>query len=1041
MQRFGIVNMKATIKVFILFIVVLCTISYVKSDVYVESKPINLTGYNSFNIFINETESGVSSMNYSFDTATIQYPNESMDPSVQPKSFKIKIPLDTVFADDSINVTNFSATLIGYSKAKIYRPSYFNKIYFNVSWVDPCTLSDSQLFGLEEDWLYSYMVNDSKVAGLNGIGNIYSWWKFEYNLATFKISDRTEEEKYDVYKITVNTNFTINNPFNVHICVYNFSSDSWIELLSTTSFDGNITIENVSGIVDNNTIKILLWFYPTVYSTVWINNLDVYIHSYPRNPGISIIYNGTPYTTTCGNWNFLDSELSYTTYNVLNPSNAEDEDWDTHSSISSVQYGYIIENYSFYDPFLGVFVFKYEVPSSTTEQINTSIYCYDWYNYGWVYLFSVTQEFDSISGTYLAIPPTTYSVTLSANCMKYGENISILINTTGTSSSTANYYEGALQVTPKFNLNGSCGDFGPLALDLIRNIVSDCINVGNVTDYFECEIPIYVSSFSNGIVGISDINITLNYTVRLFDKTSPTTYYQSPDVPYFAPDYDYYNGSVYDSYSYILPQYISNGKNKLIFNITGFYFDGPKCCVFESYLPPPACPGSISWSIPDSYVYTSDYGCYDVVGGVCPFNITISSLLCPESFFVSTNESKKLITTVNVTKNSTISGHNILHTYNKTINVTEDISNDFIYIEIPISVLDDWTSRNSGWDYLYIDGKGDKLDYISEYDYYTINDTVNMYQQGSNVIIQITPFFGSSSLEPGVHDIVLKYYTSGGGSGGGGSSSYTPPSTPPPPPPQPTCQDDPTLCATEEECLSAGWYWYDNSCHSQPSTIATCENDPSLCKTQDECLSAGWYWYGNACHFVQGTEESITVYPHQLNFHIYPEKLCDEKNVTITWLDSESQFVYSWVSPDIIKYVKYPTLDTKFVIEPHKPINLTIKVCGIEDEFNYISDVEKHMGDISFFIEKEGMRIQDTFLNIINIYREPPSKCVEDPKYCTTKEECEDAGWYWYDDSCHSEPKPVAPPAPPKPRGVPITYIIIGFIIVLAIYTLTHIFK
>ena len=279
------------------------------------------------------------------------------------------------------------------------------------------------------------------------------------------------------------------------------------------------------------------------------------------------------------------------------------------------------------------------------------------------------------------------------------------------------------------------------------------------------------------------------------------------------------------------------------------------------------------------------------------------------------------------------------------------------------------------------------------------------------------------------------------GVGGGGGVPYAPEEPELPPPPQPTCQDDPTLCATEEECLSAGWYWYDNSCHSQPSTIATCENDPSLCKTQDECLSAGWYWYGNACHFVQGTEESITVYPHQLNFHIYPEKLCDEKNITITWLDGNREFVYSWVSPDIIKYVKYPTLDTKFVIEPHKPINLTIKVCGIEDEFNYISDVEKHMGDISFFIEKEGMRIQDTFLNIINIYREPPSKCVEDPKYCTTKEECEDAGWYWYDDSCHSEPKPVAPPAPPKPKRVPITYIIIGFIIVLIIYTLTRIFK
>lgn len=61
----------------------------------------------------------------------------------------------------------------------------------------------------------------------------------------------------------------------------------------------------------------------------------------------------------------------------------------------------------------------------------------------------------------------------------------------------------------------------------------------------------------------------------------------------------------------------------------------------------------------------------------------------------------------------------------------------------------------------------------------------------------------------------------------------TPPPAPPPPPPEVDCEDH----TTEDECLAAGCYWYDNSCHSEPEDEMTIEEiDMFLAKRINDML-------------------------------------------------------------------------------------------------------------------------------------------------------------------------------------------------------------
>ena len=58
--------------------------------------------------------------------------------------------------------------------------------------------------------------------------------------------------------------------------------------------------------------------------------------------------------------------------------------------------------------------------------------------------------------------------------------------------------------------------------------------------------------------------------------------------------------------------------------------------------------------------------------------------------------------------------------------------------------------------------------------------------------------------------------------------------------------ESPELCGdytTQAECEAAGCYWYDDACHSTPSTT----NCPDY-TTEYECTAGGCYWYDNACH-------------------------------------------------------------------------------------------------------------------------------------------------------------------------------------------------
>lgn len=52
---------------------------------------------------------------------------------------------------------------------------------------------------------------------------------------------------------------------------------------------------------------------------------------------------------------------------------------------------------------------------------------------------------------------------------------------------------------------------------------------------------------------------------------------------------------------------------------------------------------------------------------------------------------------------------------------------------------------------------------------------------------------------------------------------------------------------TESECVAAGCYWYDGTCHKMPPGIVCSDYT-----TESACTAAKCYWYDDACH---GTPE------------------------------------------------------------------------------------------------------------------------------------------------------------------------------------------
>ena len=45
-------------------------------------------------------------------------------------------------------------------------------------------------------------------------------------------------------------------------------------------------------------------------------------------------------------------------------------------------------------------------------------------------------------------------------------------------------------------------------------------------------------------------------------------------------------------------------------------------------------------------------------------------------------------------------------------------------------------------------------------------------------------------------------------------------------------------------CISAGFYWYDNSCHADPACNGS---NLSVCDTEEKCVSSGFFWANGSC--------------------------------------------------------------------------------------------------------------------------------------------------------------------------------------------------
>ena len=53
---------------------------------------------------------------------------------------------------------------------------------------------------------------------------------------------------------------------------------------------------------------------------------------------------------------------------------------------------------------------------------------------------------------------------------------------------------------------------------------------------------------------------------------------------------------------------------------------------------------------------------------------------------------------------------------------------------------------------------------------------------------------------------------------------------------------------TQEECVSAGLFWYTVSCHPNPSLQESCTASYNYCAGSTECSTNGWYWCRNSCY-------------------------------------------------------------------------------------------------------------------------------------------------------------------------------------------------
>ncbi|OGZ73902.1 MAG: hypothetical protein A2998_00905 [Candidatus Staskawiczbacteria bacterium RIFCSPLOWO2_01_FULL_37_25b] len=76
----------------------------------------------------------------------------------------------------------------------------------------------------------------------------------------------------------------------------------------------------------------------------------------------------------------------------------------------------------------------------------------------------------------------------------------------------------------------------------------------------------------------------------------------------------------------------------------------------------------------------------------------------------------------------------------------------------------------------------------------------------------------------------------------------------------------------EQDCTTAGFYWYDNTCHGTPQPQ---EPQPEDFNNQQGCETAGFYWYDNTCH---GTPQPQQQEPVCGNTIVESGEQCDDGN-------------------------------------------------------------------------------------------------------------------------------------------------------------------